>query len=280
MAKNVRGHFVADAPAWRRAASAIWRAPDDPTVSGTMDLDASRALAFVRELSERTGERVTITHLVTKALAQALRQHPECNAFIRKGRLFRRDDVDVFVLVAVESREPGGPPDADLSGIKLEQADRKSLLELARTIRDSAKTFREGDDAELALAKTLAQRLPQPFVRVGLRLVTWLQYEHNVDLSRFGIPRDTFGCALVTSVGRFGIGRAFAPLVPVARFSTAVVVGHIEEKPVAESGQVVIRPILPLTATFDHRVVDGFHAARLCRTVRDLLLDPEHALAD
>jgi pyruvate dehydrogenase E2 component (dihydrolipoamide acetyltransferase) len=38
--------------------------------------------------------------------------------------------------------------------------------------------------------------------------------------------------------------------------------------PVAIEDQVVVRPMLTLTATFDHRYVDGFHAAQFAEAVR------------
>jgi pyruvate/2-oxoglutarate dehydrogenase complex dihydrolipoamide acyltransferase (E2) component len=58
-----------------------------------------------------------------------------------------------------------------------------------------------------------------------------------------------------------------------------MLVPAVREKAVVENGQVVVRPMLKLCATFDHRVVDGVHAAKLCTTLRELLADPEKHLA-
>ena len=274
MARNVRGRFAVDVPAWRRAASVAWNAPNDPTVSGALEIDATRALAYVRELARASGERVTITHLVIKAVAHALARHPECNAFVRRRRIFRRDDVDVFVLVALQNGE-SEPSDADLAGLKLGRADRLDVVETAAQLGKGVRALRSGEDPAFGLAKSLVRTLPPLVSAVGLKLVSYLQYELNLDLSSLGVPRDSFGSALVTNVGMFGIGQATAPLIPLARFATVVVIGRIEDRPVAENGQVVIRPILPLQATFDHRVVDGFHGGRLAQTLRAALTDPE-----
>ncbi|MFK5635942.1 2-oxo acid dehydrogenase subunit E2 [Ornithinimicrobium sp. LYQ103] len=43
------------------------------------------------------------------------------------------------------------------------------------------------------------------------------------------------------------------------------------DRPVARDGQVVIRPQLPLTLSFDHAVVDGAPAARFAETLRSLV---------
>jgi pyruvate dehydrogenase E2 component (dihydrolipoamide acetyltransferase) len=99
----------------------------------------------------------------------------------------------------------------------------------------------------------------------------------NLNLSRFGVPRDTFGGAIVSSMGMLGIRYGFAPLVPAMRLSCLIGVGRVEERAVVVDGSIVIRPILPLTATLDHRVIDGAQAGRLAATLTQLLGDPEAA---
>lgn len=55
-------------------------------------------------------------------------------------------------------------------------------------------------------------------------------------------------------------------------------VGRVVEKPVAENGAVVIRPILGLSLTFDHRVLDGAPAGEFLGAVCELLRDPALAI--
>jgi pyruvate dehydrogenase E2 component (dihydrolipoyllysine-residue acetyltransferase) len=51
-------------------------------------------------------------------------------------------------------------------------------------------------------------------------------------------------------------------------------------KPVVRDGQVVIRTMMPLTLSFDHRVLDGATAGRFVNFVIDLLQDPMRMLVD
>jgi pyruvate/2-oxoglutarate dehydrogenase complex dihydrolipoamide acyltransferase (E2) component len=51
-------------------------------------------------------------------------------------------------------------------------------------------------------------------------------------------------------------------------------------KPVVRDGQVVIRTMMPLTLSFDHRVLDGATAGRFVNSVMDLLQDPMRMLVD
>jgi hypothetical protein len=59
----------------------------------------------------------------------------------------------------------------------------------------------------------------------------------------------------------WGVGRAYSPLASYYRVPVLVLVGAVQERPVVVAGRIVARPMLTLTATFDHRYVDGFHAA-------------------
>ncbi len=48
----------------------------------------------------------------------------------------------------------------------------------------------------------------------------------------------------------------------------------IQERPVAERGQVVIRPMMYIALTYDHRVVDGREAVTFLKTIKEVLEDP------
>ena len=54
----------------------------------------------------------------------------------------------------------------------------------------------------------------------------------------------------------------------------------IEERPIALSGQVVIRPMMYLALSYDHRIVDGGEAVRFLVRVKELLEDPESLLLE
>jgi len=48
----------------------------------------------------------------------------------------------------------------------------------------------------------------------------------------------------------------------------------IQDRPVARDGQVVIRPMMYLALTYDHRIIDGREAVTFLRTIKDLIEDP------
>ncbi len=54
----------------------------------------------------------------------------------------------------------------------------------------------------------------------------------------------------------------------------------IEERPIAKDGQVVIRPMMYLALSYDHRIVDGSEAVRFLVRVKELCEDPESLLLE
>jgi len=54
----------------------------------------------------------------------------------------------------------------------------------------------------------------------------------------------------------------------------------IEERPVAVAGEVVIRPMMYLALTYDHRVVDGREAVQFLVRIKELIQDPERLLLE
>jgi pyruvate dehydrogenase E2 component (dihydrolipoamide acetyltransferase) len=82
-------------------------------------------------------------------------------------------------------------------------------------------------------------------------------------ITNYGAVRGTYGTPIINypEVAILGIGR-------------------IQEMPVARNGKVVVRKILPLSLSFDHRVVDGAEAARFLSTVIARLEDPDLILLE
>ncbi|GHO82926.1 2-oxoglutarate dehydrogenase complex dihydrolipoyllysine-residue succinyltransferase [Dictyobacter formicarum] len=54
----------------------------------------------------------------------------------------------------------------------------------------------------------------------------------------------------------------------------------IEQRPIALNGQVVIRPMMYVALSYDHRIVDGSEAVRFLATIKELVEDPESLLLE
>jgi hypothetical protein len=194
---------------WRKMAVVNWGDAVDPQVYARAEADMGKALEYAWKESQRAGVQITPTHLVLRAVALCLKKHPDAHAVIRWNRVYLRKRVNVFCHVLIPGKKP------DLSGVILRDADTKDMVAIARELREKVKAVRKGTDAELARSRRMLDRIPSFLYRIVLRLVCFLQYTLNLNLTRLGIPQDPFGGAAVTSVGSFGIPEAFAPLSPI-----------------------------------------------------------------
>ncbi len=268
---NVRFTGPARESSWRRVATGMWGPQSDPTIYGMMDVDARALLARQAEL-DAAGVRVTVTHVVAKAASEVLRRLPDLNVVLRRHRTWQRAGIDVFLQVLVRDESDPGLATAELSGIKIEDADRYDLVEFARRVDAEVARTRKSKDQALDRTRKQLAGVPGFALRPLLKLARYLMTELNLDLSRFGVSRDPFGSIAITSVGMLGIETAFAPLVPMGGPPLMITVGAIKQRAVVdEQGQVVARPMLRIAGTFDHRVVDGFHLARMANELRSLL---------
>ena len=80
------------------------------------------------------------------------------------------------------------------------------------------------------------------------------------------------GTFTITNLGNFGID-AFTPIINPPE-SAILGVGRILKKPIVHEDEIVVRSMLTLSLTFDHRVVDGAPAAQFLQTVSGYIQDP------
>jgi pyruvate dehydrogenase E2 component (dihydrolipoamide acetyltransferase) len=126
----------------------------------------------------------------------------------------------------------------------------------------------------LEKGKGTIQKLPYMFLNLFTWLIGFLMYTLNLDLSGIGMPKDAFGSVIITNVGSLGLDTAYVPLVPYTRVPIFVAPGAVKDSPVVENGQVVPGKVMNISASFDHRFIDGFHAGILANTMRELLENP------
>jgi pyruvate dehydrogenase E2 component (dihydrolipoamide acetyltransferase) len=136
---------------------------------------------------------------------------------------------------------------------------------------------------DIGLAVDTDAGLLVPVVRdvptLGLRQLTE-QTRVLIDRARRGVlttAEMSGGCFTLTSLGVFGV-EFFTPIINHPECAI-LGVGAIKRVPVMDGDRVVGREQLPLSLTFDHRVVDGAPAARFLQTLCKLIDSPSPWLA-
>jgi len=263
-----------DVSSFRKIAIGTWRTAYDPSVYGTMELRMDEAARYIAEFREKTGKKLTLSHMMAKAAAMVLKECPDANAILRWNRVYLRKRIGVFFQVVMTDEGVGK---VDLSGATLYDVQDKSLAQIYDEFNEKVEKVRARKDP--ALEKTRSTFLGVPYFALGtvLRLISFLSYTLNLDLRRFGIPQDPFGSIMITNIGSLGLDTAYVPLVPYSRVPILIATGAVKDVPVVEEGKIVPGKVMRVNATFDHRFIDGFHASVMSRVLREWIEHPyEH----
>ncbi|MCB9641274.1 MAG: 2-oxo acid dehydrogenase subunit E2 [Myxococcales bacterium] len=251
----------------RKLAIATWASPREGNIYGKLTVEMTEALRYIEHLRRTSGEKITVTHLVGRAVAEALAHAPSLNGRIFLGRYIPHKTVDVTYLVALEEG-------ADLAKAKVNEADKKTVVDIAKELRELAGRLHKGKDENFEKNKGLLRILPTFMLRPLIWLTGYLTGAMGVEMKALGLERFPFGSCIITSVGMFGLDEGFAPPTPFARVPVYVLLGAVNDRPVVIDGEVVVRPQMTITATIDHRFLDGFQGGVLAKIVRSVLENP------
>lgn len=80
------------------------------------------------------------------------------------------------------------------------------------------------------------------------------------------------GTFTITNLGMFDLDEFTAVINPPE--SAILAIGKIDRVPIAEGESIVIRPIMVLSLTYDHRIIDGAPAAKFLQRIKQLLQNP------
>ena len=176
--------------------------------------------------AEAAGGKLTVTAVLIKVIASALKNFPQFNASLdmtRKDIVFKKY---YHIGVAVDT-------DRGLLVPVIRDVDRKNILQLSVELTQLAERAR------------------------------------NRKLSLEEMQGGTF---TITNLGEIG-GTAFSPIV---NFPEVAILGisRSNVEPFYTNGSFEPRTMLPLSLSYDHRIIDGADAARFLRWVCDAIRDP------
>jgi pyruvate dehydrogenase E2 component (dihydrolipoamide acetyltransferase) len=95
---------------------------------------------------------------------------------------------------------------------------------------------------------------------------------------KLGPDQMTGGTFTLSAMGMFGTD-IFTAIINQPE-NAILGVGTIKDKPVVVNGQIVIRPMMNLALTYDHRTIDGADAGRFMQTLKQYMEDPMMILAE
>lgn len=135
------------------------------------------------------------------------------------------------------------------------------------------------DYADISIAVSTPRGLTVPVIR-NVESLSMADIEKKV-IELAGKARDSKLTAEDLQGGTFTItnGGVFGSLMstPIINLPQSAILGmhKIQERPVAINGQVVIRPMMYLAVSYDHRIIDGRESVSFLVRVKELLENPE-----
>lgn len=195
------------------------------------------------------------------------------------------DEVDVTELVAFRTRMK---PIAEKKGTKVTYLPFivKALVAASRQFPALNATIDEGNNEivykkyyNIGIATDTDNGLIVPVIKDADRKSIWMIADAIRDLAARGregklAPAEMKGSTIsITNIGSAG-GMFFTPIInfpEVAILGT----GRITEKPVVKNGEIVAAPVMALSLSFDHRIIDGATAQNFMNYIKSLLSNPE-----
>ncbi len=205
-----------------------------PHVTTVMEADLTRVLQARERLRgefERQGVRLTLTPFFLQAIVAGLKAVPEANSTFTENGLLVHKHVHIGVAVAI--------PDGLIVPV-IRHADERSLLGLARAVNDLAERAR-------------AKKLAPDEVQGGTFTLT----NHGTAGSLFATP-----IINQPQAGILGVGAVQKRVVVLSRGNSLLP---------GPDDTIAIRPMVYLSFTFDHRILDGQSADGFLMAVKRFL---------
>ncbi len=140
------------------------------------------------------------------------------------------------------------------------------------------------DFVDVSIAVSAPKGLVVPVIRNAESLSLYEIEKEVINLAtkarenKLTIEEMTGGTFTITNGGVFGSMMS----TPIINAPQSAILGmhNIIERPVAENGQVVIRPMMYIAMSYDHRIIDGRESVSFVVRVKQLLEDPARLLLE
>ena len=140
------------------------------------------------------------------------------------------------------------------------------------------------DYCDISIAVSAPKGLVVPVIR-NAESMNFVEIEREVlnlatkaRENKLSMEEMTGGTFTITNGGVFGSMLS----TPIINAPQSAILGmhNIVERPVAENGEVVIRPIMYIALSYDHRLIDGREAVTALKIIKEAIEDPTRILID
>ena len=221
------------------------------TIHAFTEIDVSKPRRLLKEHFNTTKQKLSFTAYIAACLAQAVKENPNVNSFLKGNKQIFLEDINISVLV---EKEIGGENIPEPVTIK--NADTKSLSQISKEIK-AAKDSRNDKIGEMTGISWI-RFIPKILLKVFVRIA-----DQNISMAK------RYGKLGVTAVGMYSKEGIW--FIPHGSGTVLITVGSISDKVVEDNGRFVNKEHLSLTASFDHNIIDGAPAARFFNRLIEII---------
>jgi pyruvate/2-oxoglutarate dehydrogenase complex dihydrolipoamide acyltransferase (E2) component len=222
----------------------------------TLHLNLSAAEQFMQNFQKKTGAKPSLTCLMVKASAKALKKYPDVNAMLSGNgtKIIRPSSIDIGVNIA--GQEKFTPV------VVLRDADKKNLLEIIAWLRSASDEARNNEQKIIASLDAIGWLLPLPPLRRA-----FLKYFIN----NHRVRRNMVGTFQISTLHGSNVKHASSATFLTTAF---LIVGGVSRMPCEVNGKVEFCPCVEMMLNGDHRMMDGMQAINFGREIIDILENP------
>jgi len=214
----------------------------------------------IREVISLTGVR----KISAERVAKSAREAPHCTLC-----------MEVNMTEASKFKESLGVSFTDIIVKAVAYALKEHRIMNSTLEGDKIKVF---DEINIGVATVTPQGLVVPVVKnadkkslseLSAEIKALVKKAREGKLEHSDVSGGTF---TITNLGMYGV-EAFIPIINPPE-AAILGVGKIIQKPVVEENQIKIKPMMTLSLSFDHRIVDGAPAAQFLAKIKEILENP------
>jgi len=238
---------------YRRVMSYIMIGRNESIVYFDSHADASALVEYIEKAQSRFD--VDISHCLVGAALIGLNENPSMNRFSTGRRLWQRNSP----CVSFSMKRKQLDTEAKLATVKLESIPAETFEGLCGRINAAIGTERSGKKTYADKEFDLLEVLPRPIMRGAVQALKTLDY-FNILPAGFMANDPLFTSMFIANLGSLGMGAGFHHLYEWGNCPLFMMVGQLEDRPVAQDGEIVVRKTLHIRWSYDERIDDGLNA--------------------
>jgi len=235
-------------------------------------VNAEPLLEYLAEAKQKF--HVDITHALVAAVNIGLNECPTMNHFVVGRRMYLRKHRAITFSMKRQAMNKK----AKIAVVKLHMEDSENFRDLCDRMGGNIKQQRSGKKTHADKEFQLFNVLPRTALRCFTSVFKVLDYLNILPYKAFIKTDGLYTSCVIANLGSLGMSAAYHHLYEWGTCSLFLMAGRIEERPVVEDGQVVVRKTLHLRYSYDERIDDGLSSSYGMAAVKRVLENPRESL--